>query len=72
MAIDTQHINETMSLSMFNVIEEVDDDILIYNTNSCGLLKLNKFYKDKLNIFKETKIIDDTEFKQALIHGKCL
>lgn len=72
MAIDTQHINETMSLSMFNVIEEVDDDILIYNTNSCGLLKLNKFYKDKLNIFKETKIIDDTEFKQALIHGKML
>lgn len=30
------------------------------------------FKRLALNIFKETKIIDDTEFKQALIHGKML
>ena len=39
---------EKMKLSMFNVIERVEDGILIYNTNSGGILKLNKKYEEKL------------------------
>ena len=60
---------EKMKLSMFNVIERVEDGILIYNTNSGGILKLNKKYEEKYNALARNEEMDDKELKDALIEG---
>lgn len=54
------------------MVECVEDGILIYNTNSGGILKLNEQYEEKYRILQEGEDIDDEELKKALSHGKML
>lgn len=61
-----------MKLSKFNVVESVEDGILIYNTNSGGILKLDEQYEKKYKALQEEQDIEDEEFKKALCYGKMI
>lgn len=61
-----------MKVSRFNIIEEVEDGILIYNTNSNGILKLNKDYARKYKDLIKNKGEIDKEFEEALLYGKMI
>lgn len=61
-----------MKLSGFNVVEKVEDGILIYNTNSGGILKLDKEYEEKYNMLVRGELIDDVDFMGTLVQGKML
>lgn len=58
-----------MRSSIFNIIETIGDGILLYNTNSNGILKLNKEYEEKYNEFLQSGKLDDEAFKSALLKG---
>lgn len=61
-----------MKVSRFNIIEEVEDGILIYNTNSNGILKLNKDYARKYKDLIKNKGEIDKGFEEALLYGKMI
>ncbi len=64
--------NDKIILSKYNICENIEDGVLIYNTNSGGILKLNSEYKKKYDLFSKKQVIEDTELKHALIHGKMI
>lgn len=61
-----------MILSKFNVIEPIEDGILLYNTNSGGILKLNKEYEMKYYSILERNRKTDIDLQNALIEGGML
>lgn len=69
---ENKELKEKMKLSMFNVVEPIEDGILIYNTNSGGILRLNKEYEEKYNVLAKNEPMDDEKLKSALVQGKML
>lgn len=61
-----------MKKSNFNIIVPIEEGILLYNTNSNGILKLNKEYEEKYYKFVENGIIEDENFKNTLLYGKMI
>lgn len=61
-----------MKVSNFNITVQIEDGILLYNTNSNGILKLNKEYQEKYNGFLENGVIEDENFKSALLQGQMI
>lgn len=73
MSYNTNVLNKEKILpSIFNITEPIEDGILIYNTNSVGVLRLKGEYKEKYDAFLANGFIDDVELKQALIRGKMI
>ncbi len=73
MILDADKIcKKNIKLSRFNIVEHVADGIIIYNTYSGGILKLDKEYENKYNALLTDGSIDDVEFKNVLIYGKML
>lgn len=71
MISDANKIHKSkMKKSAFNIIEKVEDGILIYNTYSGGILKLNKEYEKKY--YSLDTGCDDKELIEALVYGKML
>lgn len=61
-----------MKVSRFNIVEEMEDGILIYNTNSNGILKLNKDYTRKYKDLLKNEGEIDKAFEEALLYGKMI
>ena len=61
-----------MKTSIFNIIEPINDGILLYNTNSNSILKLNKEYAEKYLHFVKTNELEDSSLKNALVKGKMI
>ena len=61
-----------MEVSRFNIVENMEDGLLIYNTNSNGILKLNKDYTRKYKDLIKNKGKIDKEFEEALLYGKMI
>ena len=59
-----------MKASIFNIIEPINNGILLYNTNSNSILKLNNEYTTKYLHFQKTNELTDPSLKAALIKGK--
>ena len=55
--------------SMYNIITEVDDGMLIYNTLSAGLLSLNSAYSKAYIHFQNTGLIEDVSLYENLKKG---
>lgn len=61
-----------MKASIFNIIEPINNGILLYNTNSNSILKLNNEYTTKYLHFQKTNELTDPSLKAALIKGKMI
>lgn len=61
-----------MYLSKYNIIKEIDNETLIYNTKSAGVLKLNNEYARELENLKNNKKCNKEDLMEALKQGAML
>lgn len=61
-----------MKLSKFNIIEKLDEGLIIYNTNSAGVLLLNSEYSSSFWRFVESGIMDKQDLEKELKNGRML
>lgn len=61
-----------MRMSRFNVTVKLGDQVIIYNTLSGGMLKLDEEYTKTLKRIQETGILCEGEFKENLLKGKMI
>lgn len=63
-----------MKLSQYNLVQKIENNTVIYNTLSAGILVLNKEYSEKYNTLSQTNNFEnlDEELKNALNKGKMI
>lgn len=61
-----------MKKSVFNIVEKIEEGILLYNTNSNSILKLDQEYKEKYYKFLQTGKVEDNLFREALLRGNMI
>lgn len=61
-----------MRMSRFNVTVKLGDQVIIYNTLSGGMLKLDEEYTKTLKRIQETGILCEREFKENLLKGRMI
>lgn len=61
-----------MKLSRFNIIEELDEGLIIYNTFTTGILLLNAEYTSSFKKFSDTGVMEKQDLEKELKNGNML